>query len=362
MGLASVTGQERARAQIGAWLGSGRLPHAILITGREGVGKRRMALELAKAITCRRFAGDACDVCPSCLRAERLTHPDIHVLLPLPTGSGRSGAESEPAAALREAALEYLQGGGLSRSGTNIPKEHVRLLQREMAYAPTEAPRRVAILLEADCMHPAGANSLLKILEEPPRHAVFLLVAGAADRVLPTIASRCQRLHLRSLSEADVRRRIQTAGGSAERALLAARLAAGSNIRPADVAAEEFDGHRQLAERFLDAGLAGREDDFWALLEEVGARPDRRRLETFLGLCSSYVRDLFLIGLDRGDRVAHIDRREQLATWSELVAADRLDRFAQALDQAYESLTRNVSPQLVLADLWSQLRRCGGGT
>lgn len=359
MSLAGVTGQERARAQVAAWFASGRLPHAVLITGHSGVGKRRLALELAKAILCGRSEADACDACPSCHKVEGLRHPNLHVLLPLPTGGSRPSGEAESFAALREAALEYLAGGLVARSGSNIPKEHIQLVQREMSFAPTEAPKRVALLFEADCMHPAGANSLLKILEEPPRHAVFLLVSAAADRLLPTIVSRCQRLPLRPLPGGDIRAQLLAQGADPERANLAARLAVGNRIRPDRVLAEGFDGQRDLAERFLECGLRGREDEYWVLLDELGGRPDKERMEAFLELCSAYLRDLFLVALGRGEHVANHDRRDRLSAWSRLVAAGDLDRIALCLDGAYDSLHRNVNPQLLLADLWVQLRRSG---
>lgn len=359
MSLDDIHGQERARAQVAAWFASGRLPHAVLISGRDGVGKRGLALELAKALLCRKRDDDACDACPSCLKAAHLNHPNLHVLLPLPTGGGRPSGEGESFAALRNSALEYLGGGGVTRSGSNIPKEHIQLLQREMSFAPTEAPRRVALIFEADCMHPAGANSLLKILEEPPRHAVFLLVSAATDRLLPTIVSRCQRLPLRPLTGDEIRARLLAQGADPGRADLASRLAVGSRIRPEGVTDEGFDGLRDLAERFLESGLGGRDDDYWGLLEALGGRPDKQRMEVFLELCASYLRDLLLVALDRGDLAAHQDRASRLSTWSHRVDPRELDRIALCLDGAYDSLTRNVNPQLLLADLWVQLRRSG---
>lgn len=359
MSFDRITGQERAKAQIGAWFNSDRLPHAILVSGQQGVGKRRLALELAKAITCRQRPGDGCDRCPSCAKADNLTHPNIHVLLPLPTGSSRTGTDAEQLATLRETALEYLAGGATSRSGSNLPKDHILLLQREMSFAPTEAPKRVAIIFEADCMQRAGANSLLKILEEPPRHAVFLMVSAATDRLLPTIISRCQRLPLRLLTSEEMHEQLIGLGVAPERAELAARLAVGNRIPPAIVGSEDFDPLRDLVERFIDSALSSREDQYWAFLEELGGRPDKQKMEGFLGLCSAYLRDLLLMGLQRESRMANTDRTSRLAEWSDQLDLRRLHDVAVTLDAAFDSQRHNVSPQLLLADLWHQLRRSG---
>lgn len=357
MSLASVTGQERAKAQIDAWLSGDRLPHAILITGPMGAGKRRLAHELAKAINCTTPGPDACDACSSCRKAERLTHPNLHVLLPLPTGS--RGSDSETMSSLRELALEQISGQSTtSRTGTNISKESIRLLQKEMSFAPTEAPHRVGLILQAESMLAAGANSLLKILEEPPGQSVFILVSDAPDRLLQTILSRCQRLHLRPLNLSEQRLRLEQAGVDSGRADLAARLAASGRIRADDVIeGDEFDELRDLVRRFVASGIHGVEDDYWQVLTDLGGRPDRHRLEGFLQLCSAYLRDLFLLQQDQGDAVANVDEQESLQQWATALQPARIERVAQVLDQAYDSLSRNVNPQLLLADLWFHLQR-----
>ena len=359
--LDRVTGQERSKAQIRAWLASGRLPHAILITGREGAGKRRLAIELARVLLCGRSGSDGgCGDCPACLQVDRLTHPNLQVLLPMPTRPGRKESDAEQFAALRETALDYLQGGRALRTGGNIRKEHLLLLQREMAFAPAPgSSRRVAVLFEADRMRPEGSNSLLKTLEEPPGHGLFLLVSETAERLLPTVVSRCQRLVLRPLTAAEVQDQLQASGAAVDRAALAGRLAAGGSVRPAAVAEDSFEALREVVERFIDSGLSGREREYWGVLEELGGRPDKERMEGFLEVCSTYLRDLLLLQGDRPDTVAHSDRAGRLDSWSRRLSVRGLDHLARTVDAAYEALARNVSTQLLLADLWNQLRRSG---
>lgn len=358
MALTSLTGQEHAKAQISAWLSADRLPHAILIAGPLGSGKRQLALELAKAINCLTPGYDACDQCSSCRKADSLTHPNLHLLLPVPTGS-RASTDSEAMAALRESALEQIRGQSTAtHTGTNISKESIRLLQKEMSFSPTEAPHRVGLILQAEAMLAAGANSLLKILEEPPGKSIFILVSDAPDRLLPTILSRCQRLQLRSLTVSEQRQRLQQEGAEQGRADLAARLAASGRIRASDVIrGEEFDELRELVRRFIGAGIQGSEQDYWDVLKDLGGRPDRQQLEGFLQLCSAYLRDLFLVQQKQDAEIANIDERQNLHTWAQGLLPNRIELVAQVLDQAYDSLSRNVHPQLLLADLWYHLQR-----
>lgn len=370
MSFDRIPGQERARSHIAAWLQAGRLPHTILVTGREGAGKRFLALELAKVINCRAGGVEPCDVCSSCIKVDSLAHPDVHMLLPLKAGGRRrqtaadsiDGAardDAEEAARLREATVAYLQEHiSLARTGTNIAREHIRLLQREMAYAPSESPWRIGLVFEADCMHRAGANSLLKILEEPPPHAVLVLVSASPDRLLSTVLSRCQRLHLRSLTRDETRDQALGHGADGERAELAARAAMGSQLRPEEVMAEEFGIVRTRAERFLDAGFEGRDEVYWELMKELGPRPEREDLERFLSVCGTYLRDLFLLAHDRPQDMVNADRSDLLAAWLGQVRAEAVEGAALQVDRSYEHLFANVNTQLILAELWRQVNAC----
>ena len=370
MSFDRIPGQERAKSQIAAWLRTGRLPHTILVTGREGAGKRLLAVELAKAINCRAGGADPCDTCSSCIKVDSLSHPDVHMLVPLKPGRRRrQGAaetaedhvrdDAEEAARLREATLAYLQKHmSLARTGTNIAREHIRLLQREMAYAPSESPWRIGLIFDADCMHRAGANSLLKILEEPPVHAVLVLVSASPDRLLSTVLSRCLRLHLRPLTRAETIAQARSRGADEERAQLAARATMGSQLRSEEVVAEGFETVRTRAERFLEAGFEGRDQVDWELMKEFGSRPDREDLERFLSVCGTYLRDLFLLAHDRPEDIVNADRTEALGAWLGQVRADRVEGAALQIDQSYEHLFQNVNTQLILAELWRQVKGC----
>lgn len=357
MPFQDIAGQERVKAQVAGWLRDGRLPHAILVTGRRGTGKRRLALELARAANCAEAGTDACGRCPSCVKAAALSHPDLHLLLPLSGGGRRDGAAE--AGRLREATVEYLQQQGtVARTSANISREHLRLLQREMSYAPSESRWRIALVFEADCMHRAGANSLLKILEEPPQHALFILISSAPDRLLPTVLSRCQRLHLRPLSGGQITEQLAATGVPPERAAMAGRAIAVSLLPPEEIAAPEFDAERQVAEAFLGAGFTGDAAGIWNLFDELGQRPERERLESFLAICQLYLRDLFMLANGRPGEMTLGDRRTDLEQWLAGVVPRRLEEAAVGLDRAYEHLAGNASPQLILADLWRQVNRC----
>ena len=345
--------RDRAGAVAAAWLESGRIPHAVLICGAEGTGKRRFALAWAQALLCTDSGPFACNRCPSCRKVASFIHPDLYTALPLPP---RRGKQRLALADLRESVVEYVHDAGAAIPGNaNIAVEHLRQLQRELAFAPTESQRKVGLIFAAERMHPAGANSLLKLLEEPPPRAVVALVSAAPERLLPTVLSRCQRMILSPLDVATLRAQLEQEGVAGERLELAVRMGAGSLQQAKEVAAGAFDGTRQLVESFLSGGSEQRDEVYWSVLAELGG--DRGQLERFLQVCGLYLRDLFLLTHGRDASVVQVDRRPYLENLLKKIDAARV---ALEIDRAVEALGHNANPQLVLTDLWRGLRR--GGT
>ena len=355
MAFEQIVGQERAKVQAEAWLASGRLPHAVLLCGPRGTGKRQMALELAKAVNCRGEGPAPCGSCSSCRKVEALNHPDVHSLMPLPPQRNKKAAGD-----LRQSLLEYLRDKReLPRGSVNIARENIRVLQRDMTYAPAESVWKVGLVFEAESMHPAGANSLLKILEEPPGHAIFILVSSAPERLLPTVLSRCQRLVFKRLGEDQVRRWLQQEGLEGDRLELALQLGGGRVQRALQMVGDELDEVRRQAEEFLQAGLAGKDGVYWALVEEWGSSGARQQVEIFLEILCTYMRDLFLLNQGRDQAAVHRDRGPVLGELAGSLSVEQIEGLALEVERAFQSLHRNVNLRLVLTDCWRLLRRCG---
>ncbi len=162
MRFPDFAGNQETKLLLSTLFTEGRLPHAIILQGEDGLGKHMLAEILAAAAVCTAGADQApCGKCPGCIKAAAGSHPDIH----------------------------RAQGTGASRS---FHVDEIRFIRSDVYKKPNEATRRVYLLLGAHTMSVQAQNALLKVLEEPPPHALFILTCPSASALLPTVCSRAQ--------------------------------------------------------------------------------------------------------------------------------------------------------------------------
>lgn len=282
-----------------------RMAHGLLICGPPGTGRRHFAARLAKALVCHspEAGGDACGACPGCRQWQAQSHPDVSILTPE-------------------------EAGGVIKVG------RVREFTRQLQLTSQYASGRLGWIEPAEQLHNAAANSLLKTLEEPPAGTHLILVSGYADRLLPTIRSRCRIL------------RVPPAPVRIARDWLAARDVALDGMdddalrmplrvleRPEDADELEAEWRKDLA-----AFLAGRKDVV-ALAEHWSKQPPERLLEwLYRTLCAVFARKL-----DASQPVA-----AQLADASNGAGLQQLQSFCAGVARAGRLRNTNADWQLVL--------------
>ena len=215
---------------------SGRLAHAYAFVGPSGIGKKRFAFELAMCLLCDNYTDaelNSCGQCASCRQLAARTHPD---LLTVSLPEGKSELPLELFIGDRESGMRGKEG-----------------LCHDLSLKPMSARRRVAIIDDAEWMNDAGANAMLKTLEEPPPNSVLILIVTSADRLLATIRSRCQVVTFQPLAPADVERLLIQEGITA-------------NEREAAQVAGLCEGSLDAARQLLDPGLRSLRDELYELL------------------------------------------------------------------------------------------------
>jgi len=209
----------------------GRVAHAYLFAGPEGIGKRQAAFALAAALNCREFREDACGLCPDCEKAARSAHPNINEVWPTIKAKGKAKETEDDSSGPREA-LEKAERAedGLIR----IPqiREILAVLRLRIDHG-----RKVVIIDAADRLMSAAANAFLKTLEEPPDASVIILVTAHPGLLPATVLSRCQRINFSPLQDATVAAYlIDRQGVNRAEAFEAARLSLGSITRAISLA------------------------------------------------------------------------------------------------------------------------------
>jgi len=268
----SIRGHDRVVDALRRGLAQGRLPHAFLFVGPEGIGKRSFANTFAQALLCDRVPEaelDPCQLCPSCLQVAAGTHPDI----------------------LRVAKPEDKH---------DLSIKLIRDLCLDLGLKPSNGRRKVAIIDDADDLNDEAANAFLKTLEEPPPGSVLILIGTSAEVQLDTIVSRCRVLRFNPLPEADLAQVLlerSITDDPAEAARLA-HLADGSVARARGLADATLDGFRRgliddLADpRGFDAPALSRRLE--AFIKDAGKESvlQRERARLLIGELARFFRGL----------------------------------------------------------------------
>lgn len=311
-------------SRLQAYLNTGRVPQALLMTGAAGIGKRQLALLLAQRLLCRAPGEFGCGHCASCALIAAGTHPDLIQVGPV-----------EP--------------------GKPITVDAIRGLIATLGLKPQYSGYRVVILAPAHQMNVNAANSLLKTLEEPERHTVMLLLSEQPALLPATIASRCQRFAL-SLPSRDAVLEFLSAHGQAAQAEVLWSIAGGAPLRALELAGSSVVEIR--AGFFADWSdlAAGREQP--ATVAEKWAKSALDELADWM---LSWTGDLIRLKSDphcrRLDNPDLSKSLQALAARLHLTAVfDYLDR----LNHARRLLSGQANRQLLLEELlirWAWLAR-----
>ena len=308
MAWADILGQDVAARLLQTHLASGRVANAYLLVGPDGVGKRRLAREMAKALNCVSTDSRPCDQCRSCGQIERGTHPDVHLLVP-------GGASSQ------------------------VKIDHVRTLLSRIALRPFSGTYQVAILDGAEHLTEEAANSLLKALEEPPACTRFLLLTAQVADCLPTVISRCQLIRCHPLPPEVVQRLLieQQACELRMAPVIAAR--AGGSVSRALEFAKRWEMHARLIERFARGGIAA-----WV---EQPLPESRQDVLVLLESMMDWLRDLVVMATTHSASTRHSDHQATLQRQARAMDVDRCIEVAYTLVALHESIEQFVSPRLV---------------
>ncbi|GAB7387238.1 DNA polymerase III subunit delta' [Bacillaceae bacterium] len=326
MSWRNFTGQQRVVRILRQAILTDRVSHAYLFIGPKGVGKKAIAVHMAKALLCERGDGDSCESCANCRRIEHGNHPDVHLVAP---------------------------------EGASIKIAQVRWLQKEFAFRAVEGRRKIYIVEQADAMTPEAANSLLKFIEEPNPDVVALLLTDKLHAILPTILSRCQQVTFAPLPPEEIAERLLAEGVAGEKARIASQIAVGLDAAR-EICQSDWFAHCENLVIQLMKDLHERPQQALFTLQEKILRDEavKERIPLFLDLLVVWLRDLLNVQLHREEKAVYIDQIDALRRQALHRPPRRLLRDIEEVLETKRRLERNANVQLSLEKM---LLRLGEG-
>ena len=306
------------------------LSHAILFSAEEGSGALPQALSLAKYILCTgtKDAGTACGMCAACRKTAHYVHPDFHFVVPVNRSAAVPGSRAPVTDDFlnlwREDILEkeqlteqdwYKKIDIENKQGAIGVAESANLLGK-LQYKPFEGGSRVILIWLPERMHPAAANKLLKILEEPSPGTYFLLVSHRPDQLLPTIRSRCMHVQ----------------------------------VPPGKQAPPPEEAYTQL-ERLLDLCLAGKPAGIIDWAEDMAAL-GREEQKNFTNNALQILRQYYMVYLEAPSLAgADTARQAKIQRYADRMSGTFFTNIYNRLNTTAERLERNVNAKILFCSL-----------
>lgn len=307
-----------------------RLAHAYLFHGEEAIGKRLTAIRFAQALSCERPPDteglDSCGTCRSCQQIEARTHPDFFVIEPDP-----------------------------EQATQQIKIEQVREIEHQIMYRPLIGERKICLINDADRMTIGAANALLKTLEEPPGHSLFLLISSRPAALPATIRSRCQALRFTTPARTQV-----------EAALILKReippsdarfLAIISEGRIGEALTSDVKDTRQRQQELVDLVRPQSLQSIGSILSSAEAIAKADRAQDTLAWMTRWIRDLVVIqvGGDR-DQILNLDDLTTLESYAQQADTDALLGLLREIELTEQRATRHLNLQMALEMILLRLR------
>jgi len=325
-GLSAICNQEKAVHRLTGFLQSGNIPHALLFTGIEGIGKKMAGLAFAMALNCQTGANrqptetriiESCGKCRPCKKIAAGHHPDVIIVEP---------------------------------EQSQIKISAIRDLGHALAVKPYEAMQRVVVIDQAQAMNPQAGNSLLKLLEEPPAKTTLILIAVNTYSLLPTIVSRCQQVSFKPIPEKTLAEYLVQKGIPLEKADTLGMLASGSYAKAKSLVKTNWVGRREWITRVIERLDGDKESGRQAALSMAFAEmlaKDRQSILDTLEFLKTWFRDMAVVK-SGSENVINKDLLSRVRQTAQRYSISAMLSHIDRLETARKKIEANANIRLTL--------------
>jgi DNA polymerase-3 subunit delta' len=372
MNFSDILGQEHLKSHLVKSTDNGRVSHAQLFVGKEGSGVLPMAIAYAQYILC--STSNDKEACA--LKCLKLMHPDLHFAFPVASNESikskpvsnlfledwRKFIELNPYGNL----FEWFQSIGIENKQGQIGVDEAEEIVKALRLKSYEGGYKVMIIWMAEKMNTSAANKLLKLLEEPPKKTVFILVAENEEQIITTIKSRCQMLHFPLLSDADITKGLIEKEGTDKPIAEQIAHQANGNYNKAlhllhnDNADEQFEQWfiTWIRAAFKAKGNASVIQNLISWSETI-AKTGRETQKRFLKYCLQFFRQAMLLNYSADSLVFLTPKTPgfNLDNFAPFIHSGNIIEISKELNDAIYHIERNGNAKIILLDLSIKLTR-----
>lgn len=362
MRFCDIPGHDSIKQRLCALVDSGRMPHALLLEGKEGSAKFALAMALAQYIQCAdRHDGDSCGQCRSCRQMESLGHYDVYYMYPVVKKNSKPTTSAYFAKEFAEYMAEH-PFMGLERwhkflddvnAQPAIFVEDANEVLGKLGTTARSGRNKVVVMWMAERMREEAANKLLKIIEEPYADTFFILTTNNPRAILPTIYSRCQRVAVPPYTDAEVAEIVQRyAHVGPETAVAIASTAEGNAARAIAVANNDSAQLQSLDffTRLMRGAYAKKVSELRSWADELGGKGREANIN-FYTYCSHLIRENFILNIGKPELNSLTAAEAQFSQrFSPFINERNVEDLLALFDRGVADISANGNARIIAFD------------
>lgn len=358
--FSQIPGMDQEKAELQQLARQDRIPHAQLFLGDFGSGALGLALAFARLVLCEQTGIEPCEKCPACLKSGRWVHPDLHFSFPV-IGEKKTSNDFLPV--WRDFISQHPYGqpsdwfgkiGEENKLG-NINVAECHQIFQKLSYTIVEGRYKILLLWGPEFLGKEG-NRLLKLIEEPPQNTLFLLVGADADRILPTILSRCQLVKVRPFRDPEISEALQALSlASAHEATTWAYLADGNLGQAIHLSSVSDRPVADMLLTWLRTCYGDKGPKLMAFVEKL-SRMGREEQKSLFQYGLYFMRQMALALADRSDAIRLSEEEKTAAIrMVNTLDLDRLQEMISLFDESLRSIERNANAKILFLNVSIQI-------